>query len=464
MGKTFMGKDFMLDSETAIRIYEKYADGLPIIDYHCHISPKEIADNIKYENITRVWLGADHYKWRAMRISGVPEKYITGDAGDYEKFEAWAATMPKLAGSPLYSWSHLELRRYFRVQEPLSPATCKKIWEQCNAVLQDLPVQEMIKRSHVEVIITTDDPADDLSNHKVLAEKSCGVKVLPGFRPDKLLAVEAPDFPQYMRKFETACGRKIRSFADLKAALADRIAYFAELGCRASDHGLSVFPYTPCSEAEADGILRAALAGTKPAPPECDAYRTALLLFLSEEYTKRDWVMELHYGVLRNINTDAFQALGPDTGFDAAGNEPVCTKLAALLNAMEARAALPKTILFSINEGDNAILNTIAGSFQRPGIAGRVQQGAAWWFNDTKTGIANQLRAFSELSVLGAFTGMLTDSRSFLSYTRHEYFRRIFCNFVASLIENGEYPYEEPSLKALIRGVCYDNAKSFFNV
>lgn len=454
----------MLDSETAVRIYEEYAERLPIIDFHCHIDPKEIAENMKYQNITRVWLGGDHYKWRAMRVNGVPEKYITGDAGDYEKFAAWAATMPKLAGSPLYSWSHLELQRYFQVTEPLSPATCKMIWERGNAVLQELPVREIIKRSNVETIITTDDPADDLKYHARLAENGCAARVLPGFRPDKLLAAEAPDFPQSVETLSAVCGQEIRSFEDLKKALAARIAYFAAHGCKASDHGLSVFPFTLCSAAEADAIFRAALAGEKPAPAACDEYRTALLLFLSEEYTKRDWVMELHYGVLRNINTGAFRELGPDTGYDAAGNEPVCTKLAALLNAMEARNTLPKTILFSINENDNAMLNTIAGSFQRPGTAGRVQQGAAWWFNDTKTGITNQLRAFSELSALGAFTGMLTDSRSFLSYTRHEYFRRIFCNFVAELVENGEYPDDRASLEALVRGVCYDNAKSFFNV
>ncbi len=464
MSKKFMGKDFMLNSETAVRIYEDYAERLPIIDYHCHINPKEIAENIKYQNITRIWLGGDHYKWRAMRINGVPEKYITGDASDYEKFEAWAETMPRLAGSPLYSWSHLELQRYFHVEIPLSPVSCKKIWEQCNSVLQELPVQEIIKRSNVEVIITTDDPADDLKYHTLLEKNNCGTKVLPSFRPDKLLAIESPDFPQYVERLAAVCGHEIRSFEDLKNALSSRIAYFAAHGCRASDHGLSVFPYTRCSEADADAILRMALTGRKPAPAEWDAYRTALLLFLSEEYTKRDWVMEIHYGVLRNINTGAFQTLGPDTGFDAAGNNPVCTKLAALLDAMEERGTLPKTILFSINESDNTILNTIAGSFQRPGIAGRVQQGAAWWFNDTKTGMLNQLRAFSELSVLGRFNGMLTDSRSFLSYTRHEYFRRIFCNFIAELVENGEYPYDKIALETLIRGVCYDNAKSFFNV
>lgn len=464
MKKTFMGKDFMLGSETAVRIYEQYARSLPIIDYHCHINPGEIAENLRYRNIAGVWLGGDHYKWRAMRINGVPEKYITGDADDYEKFEAWAATMPKLAGSPLYSWSHLELQRFFQVTEPLSPATCKKIWEHCNSVLKDLPVREMIRRSNVEVIITTDDPADDLSAHALLAKGGCSAKVLPGFRPDKLLAIESPDFPKYIEKLCAACGQEIRSFPALKSVLSSRIAYFAEHGCRASDHGLSTIPYTPCSEEEADRILKLALTGKMPEPAECDAYRTALMLYLAEEYTKRDWVMEIHYGVLRNINAEAFRSLGPDTGFDAAGDAPAGTKLAALLNAMEEKKALPKTILFSIKESDNELLNTIAGSFQRPGTTGRVQQGAAWWFNDTKTGMANQLRAYSELSVLGTFTGMLTDSRSFLSYARHEYFRRIFCNFIADLVENGEYPDDEASLALLVKGVCYDNAKSFFNV
>ena len=464
MKKEFIGSDFMLNSGTAVSLYEQYARDLPIIDYHCHINPKDIAENTRYTNITELWLGGDHYKWRAMRINGIAERYITGDAGDYEKFEAWAQTMPKLAGSPLYAWSHLELNRYFHVMEPLSPATCGKIWQQCNGCLKEMHVRDLIRNSRVETIITTDDPTDSLKYHKLLAKDHFETAVLPGFRPDQVLSIEAPKFKEYQSRLSAVCGFTISSFSLLKQALSDRIAYFAEAGCRASDHGLSVFPCTPCTEEEAERIFQKAMSGQTPTQAECDAYRTALMLFLSGEYQKRGWVMELHYGVLRNINGPAFQSLGPDTGYDAAGNDPVCTKVASLLNRMEARGSLPKTVLFSINSGDNTILNTIAGSFQKEGTAGHVQQGAAWWFNDTKNGMRNQLKAFSELSVLGCFIGMLTDSRSFLSYTRHEYFRRIFCDFVAELVENGEYPDDESSLKSLIEGICYYNAKSFFNV
>lgn len=457
MRKNFIGEDFMLNSETAVRLYRQYAEKLPIIDYHCHISPAEIAGNIQYDNITQLWLGGDHYKWRAMRINGIDEKYITGDGSDYEKFEAWAATLPKLAGSPLYIWSHLELKRYFDVQIPLSPVTCKMIWDQCNDILHNISVQDIINKSNVEAVITTDDPIEDLKYHKILAKGN--TKVLPGFRPDKLLSIEAPGFAPYIKQLSCVCGFEINTYKDLQAALINRIDYFDQNGCRASDHGLSVFPYTPCSEEAADEILQKAFSGQIPTSSESDAFRTALMLFLSEQYVKRDWVMEIHYGVLRNINGEAFQQLGPDTGFDAAGNIPVCGKLASLLDAMLQRAVLPRTILFSINENDNAIVNTIAGSFP-----GRVYQGAAWWFNDHKTGMLNQLRAFSELSVFGNYIGMLTDSRSFLSYTRHEYFRRILCNFLSELVENGEYPDDEASLKDLIQNICYDNAKSFFKV
>lgn len=461
--RAFLDEDFLLHSDTARELYHDCAARLPIIDYHCHINPQEIAENHVFSDMAEVWLGGDHYKWRLMRANGVPEDEITGSAPGEVKFRRFAEVLPRAAGNPLYHWSHLELRRYFGYDGVLSAKTAPDVWKLCGEKLPSLSVRELILRSNVEVICTTDDPADDLRWHRAIREDaSFPVKVLPAWRPDKAVNLEKPEFPSYIARLSEAAKRRVASLPDLLDVLRARMDFFHAEGCRVSDHGLDELPPRCADAEEADASFRKALRGELLSPAERDGYKGFLLRFFGEEYAKRGWVMQLHYGAMRNVNTEAFAALGPDTGYDCIRTTDNSAALGALLDALERKGALPKTILYSLNPNDNAMLDALAGSFQAAGVRGRVQHGAAWWFNDTKRGMEEQLAGLASASLLGNFVGMLTDSRSFLSYTRHEYFRRIFCNLLGSWVESGELPFDRDLLCDLVRGVCYQNAKDFF--
>ena len=458
--RTFMDDDFLLRSPMARELYHGFAEEMPIIDYHCHINPAEIAENRQFETITQVWLGGDHYKWRLMRANGVDERLITGDRDDRDKFRAFAACLPKAVGNPVYHWAHLELRRYFGYAGVLNEATAEKVWNLCNERLRELPVREIIRRANVEVICTTDDPCDDMAAHIRLRREGFETHVLPGWRPDKAMNIRKPDFAAYIRRLSSVSGVSIKNLDSLREALRRRLAFFDGVGCRISDHGLDFVPFAPVGEREAEWALRDALAGKAVSPEAAEAYQYALLLFLGEEYARLGWVMQLHYGALRNANSRMFICLGPDTGYDAIGAPGGSRKIAGLLNALDSRGALPKTVLYSLNPNDNAMLTSLIGCFQH-GISGKLQHGAAWWFNDTKTGMERQLTNLAEQSLLGNFIGMLTDSRSFLSYTRHEYFRRILCNLLGDWVENGELPGDMDTLGRLVQDVCYGNISKY---
>lgn len=463
----FINDDFLLHSETARRLYHEYAEGLPIIDYHCHIDPREIYENRRFENITQVWLGGDHYKWRLLRSAGVPEYEITGGADDLTKFRRFAEILPKAVGNPMYAWCHLELKRYFGYDGILSAKTADEVWELCGEKLKSgsMTACGLIERSNVKLIGTTDDPTDSLEWHeKIAAEGVCTALVVPSFRPDKALNIEKPSFADYIRRLGEAAGMEIRSVGDVKEALSSRLERFCSLGCRAADHGLDYIPFAECSEAEADAIFSAAMSGNGVSPTDADRYKTNLLIYLAGEYSKRGIVMQLHYNVQRNVNSRQFGLLGADTGFDCIASHDCAQALTSLLSAMDSAQALPKTVLYSLDPQDNALLDTIAGSFPGEGVRGKVQHGAAWWFNDTKGGMEAQLRSLASLSLLGNFIGMLTDSRSFLSYTRHEYFRRILCDLLGSWVESGEYPADIDTLGGIVQDICYNNAAEFFGV
>ena len=458
-----MDRDFLLETETAKKLFHGCADKMPVIDYHCHIDPKEIYEDRHYDNITQVWLYGDHYKWRAMRSNGVPEKYITGGASDYEKFEKWAETMPKLIGNPLHHWTHLELQRYFDYNGHLNAETAVEVWDITKRLLVTLSVREIIKASNVEAICTTDDPTSDLKYHKLIAEDtSFDVKVLPAFRPDKAMNIDKMEFTDYIDKLSAASGVKINGFGSLKDALGNRIEYFDKMGCRACDHGLDYAMYNMVGDAEADRILKERLEGAKLSAYDVDGFKTALLTYLAGEYAKRGWVMELHYSCLRNNSTVMYEKLGPDTGFDSISTRDSSRGLVDLLDALQYNGSLPKTIIFSLNPNDNAMIGSVIGCFQSDEARMKIQQGSAWWFNDTKEGMIKQIKDLASLSALGNFAGMLTDSRSFLSYTRHEYFRRILCGIIGTWVENGEYPEDEAMLCSIIKDISYNNTKEYF--
>jgi glucuronate isomerase len=461
----FMDEDFLLATETARELYHNCAEHVPILDYHCHISPREIAEDQRFENIARIWLSGDHYKWRQMRSNGVNEAYITGDAPDFEKFCQWAQTLEKAIGNPLYHWSHLELQRYFGYHGTLGTETARKVWELCrNRLLQeDMSARGIMKASNVTLVCTTDDPADDLYWHqKIRQDESFQIQVLPAFRPDRAIAIEQPDFVGYMQQLGQAAELKITDFADFLDALHKRMDVFHELGCKASDHGLLYVPWMEQDDDEASKIFAAKLRGEVISQEEVLKFKTSVLLWLGREYEKRDWVMQLHFGVTRNNNSRMFHKIGPDTGFDGIYNQVPITQLSKFLNALCQDENLPKTILYSLNPGDNAALVALMGCFQEAGASGKIQQGSAWWFNDHKHGMEEQLTTLASLGLLGNFVGMLTDSRSFLSYTRHEYFRRIFCNLVGSWVEHGEYSSDWNLLEQLVKDVCYNNAVRYF--
>ena len=463
--KAFMDKDFLLETETAQKFYHEYAAKMPILDYHCHINPQEIAEDRKFENITQVWLGGDDYKWRQMRSNGVEEKYITGDASDREKFQKWAETLEKAIGNPLYHWSHLELQRYFGYYGALNGETAEEVWNLCNAKLQEdgMSARNLIRQSNVTLVCTTDDPVDSLEWHeKIAADESFEVRVLPAWRPDKAMNLEKTDYLEYLKKLEVVSGVKIDSFASLIEALRIRMDYFAEHGCSVSDHGLEYVMYAPASEEEIEAIFAKRLRGEAVSRADELQFKTAYMVALGREYHKKNWVMQLHYGVKRDNNGMIFGKLGPDAGIDCINNYAPSSEMADYLNALAITDELPKTILYSLNPTDNAAIGTIIGCFQSEEARGKIQQGSAWWFNDNKQGMIEQMTSLANLGLLGNFIGMLTDSRSFLSYTRHEYFRRIMCNLIGGWVENGEYPADEKVLGRMVQDISYNNAVRYF--
>lgn len=461
--KAFLDSVFLLGTKTAKQLYHEVAAPLPIIDYHCHLSPREIAEDRRFQNITEVWLGGDHYKWRLMRSFGVEERFITGDASDREKFQAWAETLSLAIGNPLYHWSHLELKNYFGYDGILNGETAETVWSLCNEKLRDpaFSARGLMLRSNVEAVCTTDDPADTLVWHRAIAESGFAVRVLPSFRPDRALSPEKPDYLEYLQTLADAAGMPIDSVDALFRALERRAEFFDSLGCRVSDHGLSEVPYAPATEAEAEAIFRKRLGGEALTDAELAQFKTALLIKLGRVYHRLGWVMQLHFGVLRDNAKRVFRALGPDAGIDSIGDNVSVSRLAAFLNALDETDELPKTVLYSLSPNDNSAIATVMGGFQRGGIPGKVQLGSAWWFNDHKKGMQNQLTDLAACGHLATFIGMLTDSRSFLSYARHEYFRRILCDLIGTWVENGEYPDDEAALNHIVRGICHDNAERY---
>ena len=464
--REFLDDNFLLTTETARALYHDCAAKQPIIDFHCHLSPREIYEDRRFENITQIWLGGDHYKWRIMRACGVEERYITGDAADREKFQKWAETLALAIGNPLYHWSHLELREYFGYEGILNGDTAEAVWTLCNEKLQspEFSARSFIRRSNVTALCTTDDPADTLEWHKKIAESGFEVKVLPAFRPDRAMNIDKPDYPDYLKQLGAAAGREIDSYDALLSALEERIAFFDRMGCRVSDHGLAAVPYAPASLETLRGIFDKRLRGEALTETELAQFRTAILLALGRAYAARGWVMQLHYGVIRDLSKRIFKKLGPDAGIDAIGSQASVNDLAAFLNALDETDALPKTILYSLNPNDNAAIETVMACFQGGGVFGKLQHGAAWWFNDHKKGMTEHLTSLASNGMLATFVGMLTDSRSFLSYARHGYFRRILCDTVGAWVENGEYPRDEKALNAIVEGICYRNAQRYFNL
>jgi len=466
--KAFLDDDFLLTNDTATLLFHRYAEHLPIIDYHCHVSPKDIAEDKRYQNISELWLGGDHYKWRLIRADGIPEHEITGAIKNdpLTLFRHYGRVLPKAVGNPLYHWSYMELKKYFGIETPLTPKTADDLYARLKRKLGEpgMSVRGLIAQSNVKLICTTDDPIDDLRWHRAIkAEKDYTVSVLPAFRPDKVLNIDKPGFLPYIKELERVSGITIRDFFTLCEALNNRIFYFAELGCRASDHALETCVYAAASQEELDGIISKVLTGNAVNMHEAEQYRTAVLLSLSRQYHERNWVMEIHIGCRRNNDTLLFEALGPDVGTDSMNGDTNPATMASLLNQMRLAGTLPRTLLFSLNPGDSEILVSIAGCFTSDAeCAGKVQIGSAWWFNDTKTGMEKQMTDFANGTLLGNFVGMLTDSRSFLSYVRHDYFRRILCNFLGRMVERGECHPDLESLGQLVKAICYDNAVRFF--
>ncbi len=463
----FLSKDFLLNTKTAKKLYFEAAEDMPIIDYHCHVSPKEIYEDKRFNNITEVWLGGDHYKWRLMRSNGVDERYITGDASDYEKFLKFAEVLPKAIGNPMFHWCHLELKNYFGFDGVLNPETADEVWTLAAKKLAEgnMSARGIIDKSNVAFIGTTDDPIDSLEYHKLIAEdKSFKTIVAPSFRPDKALNIDKKGWKEYIETLSTVSGVEICDFASLKRALLLRIEHFAENGCKASDHGLDKMVFVRAEEASLDAIIKKGLSGIAVTDKEADALKTELIIFCATEYKKRDWVMQIHYNCMRNPNSKMFELLGADTGFDIIGPDNGSRKLALLLDALNKEDNLPKTVLYSLDASDNEFLDTLIGAFQGTEIPGKLQHGSAWWFNDNKQGMKDQLISLANLALLGNFIGMLTDSRSFLSYTRHEYFRRILCALIGEWVENGEYPADKEQLYKIVRDICYNNAKRYFNI
>ena len=466
--KKFMDENFLLSNKTAIELYHNYAKNMPIIDYHCHIDPKEIYENKKFNNITEAWLYGDHYKWRVMRCNGIDEKYITGDGSDYDKFLAWAKTIPMSIGNPLYHWTHLELQRFFKIYEPLDEDTAPAIWKKANELLsgEGFRARDLITKSKVETICTTDDPTDTLEYHiKLKEDESFNVNVLPTFRPDKGIEINLDGFVLWVKKLEGISEITISNYDEFLNAFDSRVRYFHSVGCRIADHGIDgTVVYADASKEDAAAIFAKALNGEVVSIDEEKKYKTYTLTHVFKLYHELGWAMQLHIAALRNNNNRMFEKIGPNTGFDSINDESIAYPLSRILDSVDKENSLPKTILYTLNPKDNYVLGAMIGNFQGEGIPGKMQFGAAWWFNDNKDGMIEQMKVLANLGLLGRFVGMLTDSRSFLSYTRHEYFRRIACNLIGEWVENGEVPGNIKLLKTVVEGICYNNAKEYFNI
>lgn len=461
----FMDDTFMLYNETGRRLYESCRE-IPIFDYHCHLSAKEIYENKKPSNLTELWLSGDHYKWRIMRAHGIEEEMITGTADDYEKFHAYAGALQEAVGNPLFHWSHLELQRYFHITDVLTEKNSRVIWDKATKVMEaeDFSPRSLILRSNVYGLCTTEDPAASLIYHKKLIEEAFPVKVLPAFRPDLVMEMTRESWRDYMVRLGQGADVEISDLETLEKALLARMDVFEKAGCVASDHGFEQFPWRPEGTAKADRIIKKALSGECPAKDEIDVFQTELLIWLAEEYSRRGWAMELHVGCIRSRNTRMVKCIGEATGFDSVGDFGIAVPLAAFMDHMEQMEMLPKMILFSLNNRDLSVLATMAGNFQNAGIRSKIQLGSAWWFQDHRDGMEEQMRVLANTGLLGHFIGMLTDSRSYLSYTRHEYFRRILCNLVGSWAEKGELPDDQDMLQRIIANICFWNAKEYFGV
>lgn len=464
--KKFMDDNFLLTNETAAHLYNTYAKDMPIIDYHCHLNPQEIYENKQFETLTNVWLDGDHYKWRLMRANGIEEEKITGSASDYEKFLAWAKTVPMTIGNPLYHWTHLELKRFFDIDEILNEHTAPFIWEKANEKLRsgEFGARDLITRSNVKVICTTDDPTDSLEYHMKLRDvQEFETQVLPSFRPDKGLEINQEGFKNWIAKLQGCSRHSIHTYDDLLKALESRARFFHSMGGRLSDHALNKMVYTKTSKEEVSEIFLKALKGEGVSTEEESKYKSYTLIFLGKLYNELGWAMQFHLHALRNNNTKMFHQLGPDTGYDSMYDGQVAEPLVQLLDQMDVQNSLPKTILYSLNPKDNYVLASIIGSFQGDGIPGKLQLGTAWWFNDQREGMLEQMKALSNIGLFSRFIGMLTDSRSFLSYTRHEYFRRLVCSLIGTWVEEGEMPNDQQLLEQIVKGICYENAKDYFS-
>ena len=464
--RKFCDADFLLRTETARYLYHEHAALCPIIDFHNHLNQRDILDDTNFSDISDIWLGVDHYKWRAMRANGVEERYITGDATAWEKFEKWAGTVPRTFGNPLYHWTHLELRRYFGIEEPLSPQNARAIYEKCNEMLkrEDFSVRNLLRRQKVETLCTTDDPADSLEDHIAIAKSDCDIAVLPTYRPDRALGIDKQDFAEYIKKLGESAGETIEDFAGLLSVMKKRLDFFVAQGCRVTDHALDERFYEPASQDEVDAIFRRALGKETLTNVEVAKYRGSLLKSLAELYHGHSLVMQLHIGPIRNNSTRGFRTIGPDAGFDSPDDFNYARRLSAFLDSLDSVEKLPKTILYCLNPKDNLMLAAMAGNFQTSEARGKVQFGTAWWFLDTKRGMQEQIDTLSSVGLLSSFIGMLTDSRSFLSFPRHEYFRRILCNYMGDIVENYEYPNDREFLGAMVEDICYNNAKAYFNL
>ena len=462
--KNFMDSDFLLQTDTAKMLYHDAAETMPIFDYHNHLNQKAILEDSQMDNLTQVWLGGDHYKWRAMRAMGVPEELITGNGSDYDKFLAWARTIENSIGNPLYHWTHLELQRYFGITAPLSEATAKQIWDSANEQMRskEFSVRNLILRQNVKYMCTTDDPADDLEAHKALKNENFGCTVLPTFRPEKAMAIEKPGYADYIAKLSEVSGVDMKNVDDLMKALEKRMDYFISVGCVVTDHSLEGCFYQPATVEDVDRVMKKRLEGEELTAAECGMYKGYVMIALGKMYARKNIVMQLHIGALRNNSSRQLAAIGVDSGFDSMDDIKYASYLSTMLNEMDKENLLPKTVLYSLNPNDNEMLASMAGNFQGGGIRGKMQFGTAWWFNDHKPGMEAQLTVLSSIGLLSPFIGMLTDSRSFLSFPRHEYFRRILCNVVGNWVENGEYPNHPDFLKEMINNISYNNAYNYF--
>ena len=461
-----MDKDFLLQTDVAKELYHNHAAKMPIFDYHCHINPQEIAEDKKYDNITQLWLYGDHYKWRGMRTNGVAEKYCTGNASDWEKFEKWAETVPHTLRNPLFHWTHLELKKFFGIDKVLSPATAKEIWEECNAKLQtpEYSCRGIIKMANVHTICTTDDPVDSLEYHRAIKADGFETAVLPAWRPDKAMAVEnATSYNAYLSELEEAANLNIHSFGDLMDALDDRHEFFHQNGCRLSDHGVETVLAEDYTEAEIEKIFIKVRKGGTLTTEEVVKFQSCMLYEFGIMDHSRGWTQQFHIGALRNNNTRLFNKIGADVGFDSIGDFDIARPLSRLLDRLDMENKLSKTILYNLNPRDNELIATMIGNFQDGSVPGKMQYGSGWWFLDQKDGMEKQMQALSSLGLLSRFVGMLTDSRSYLSYTRHEYFRRTLCNLLGNDVENGEIPYDVELLGSMVENICFNNAKAYFN-